>query len=49
MSVAKECCGSCAIACHLEKYDFIAIEKDPDYHRDSVKRFEEIKAQGTLF
>lgn len=41
--------GPLAIACHLEKYDFIAIEKDPDYHRDSVKRFDEIKAQGVLF
>lgn len=41
--------GSCAIACHLEKYDFIAIEKDPDYHRDSVARLDEVRAQGVLF
>lgn len=41
--------GSCAIACHLEGYNFIAIEKDPDYHRDSVKRLEEIRSQGRLF
>ena len=41
--------GSCAIACHLEKFNFIAIEKDVDYHRDSVKRLEEIRSQGVLF
>lgn len=35
--------GSCACACYLEGYDFIAIEKDADYHRDSVHRLEEIK------
>jgi len=41
--------GSCAIACHLEKYDFIAIEKDPEYHALSVKRLEELRSQGVLF
>ena len=41
--------GSLACACHLEKYDFIAIEKDPDYHRDSVKRLDELRSQGRLF
>lgn len=41
--------GSCAIACFLEHHDFLAIEKDADYHAASVKRFEEIKAQGRLF
>jgi site-specific DNA-methyltransferase (adenine-specific) len=41
--------GSCAVACHIEKYDFIAIEKDADYHRDSVARLDEIRAQGVLF
>lgn len=41
--------GSCAIACHLEGFNFIAIEKDLDYHRDSVKRLEEIRSQGRLF
>ena len=41
--------GSCAIACYLEGFDFIAIEKDPDYHRDSVNRLNEIKSQGRLF
>lgn len=41
--------GSCAIACHIEKHDFLAIEKDPDYHAASVKRLEEARAQGVLF
>jgi len=41
--------GSCAVACHIEKYDFIAIEKDADYHRDSVARLDEIRAQGVRF
>lgn len=31
--------GSCAIACYLEGYDFIACEKDEDYHKDSVIRY----------
>lgn len=41
--------GTFAIAAYLEGFDFIACEKDADYHRDSVKRFEEIKMQGRLF
>lgn len=41
--------GSCAIACHIEKHDFLAIEKDPDYHAASVKRLDEVRAQGVLF
>lgn len=41
--------GSLACACHLEKYDFIAIEKDIDYHRDSVARLNELRSQGVLF
>jgi len=41
--------GSCAIACHLEHFDFLAIEKDPAYHLASVKRFDEIRSQGVLF
>ena len=41
--------GSLACACHLEKYDFIAIEKDPEYHALSVKRLEELRSQGVLF
>ena len=41
--------GSLACACHLEKFDFIAIEKDPHYHALSVKRLEELRSQGVLF
>ena len=41
--------GSCAIACHLEKFEFLAIEKDEDYYKASVKRLEEIRSQGVLF
>lgn len=41
--------GSCAIACHLEGFDFIAIEKDYDYWKASVDRFNEITSQGQLF
>ncbi len=41
--------GSLACACHLEKFEFLAIEKDEDYYKSSVKRFEELKSQGVLF
>ena len=41
--------GSLACACHLENFDFIAIEKDEDYFNSSVKRLEELKSQGLLF
>jgi site-specific DNA-methyltransferase (adenine-specific) len=41
--------GSLAIACHLEKFDFIAIEKDEHYHAASVKRLAEVRSQGILF
>jgi site-specific DNA-methyltransferase (adenine-specific) len=41
--------GSLACACHLEKFDFLAIEKDEDYHTASVKRLEELRSQGVLF
>ena len=41
--------GSLACACHLEKFEFLAIEKDEDYYKASVKRLEEIRSQGVLF
>ena len=41
--------GSCAIACMLEGFDFVAIEKDHDYWKASVDRFELEKSQGKLF
>jgi site-specific DNA-methyltransferase (adenine-specific) len=41
--------GSLACACHLEKFDFLAIEKDEDYYKASVERLEILRSQGTLF
>jgi site-specific DNA-methyltransferase (adenine-specific) len=41
--------GSLACACHLEKFDFLAIEKDEDYYKSSVERLETLRSQGTLF
>ncbi len=41
--------GSLACACHLEKFDFLAIEKDEDYFLASVDRLETLRSQGTLF
>jgi site-specific DNA-methyltransferase (adenine-specific) len=41
--------GSCAIACMLEGFDFIAIEKDKDYWKASVDRFNTEKSQLKLF
>ncbi len=41
--------GSLACACHIEKFNFIAIEKDIDYYNNSVKRLEELRSQGVLF
>lgn len=41
--------GSLACACHLEKFDFLAIEKDADYYKSSCERLETLRSQGTLF
>jgi site-specific DNA-methyltransferase (adenine-specific) len=41
--------GSLACACHIEKFDFLAIEKDADYHKSSCERLETLRSQGTLF
>ena len=41
--------GSLAIACLLENFDFLAIEKDKHYYQKSVKRLEEEKKQLKLF
>ncbi len=41
--------GSLACACHLEKFDFLAIEKDEDYYKASVERLEILRSQGVLF
>ena len=41
--------GSLACACHLEKFDFLAIEKDEDYYKASVERLETLRSQVVLF
>ena len=41
--------GSLACACHLEKFDFLAIEKDEDYFKSSVERLNTLRSQGRLF
>lgn len=41
--------GSLACACHLENFDFLAIEKDEDYFKSSVERLETLRSQGRLF
>ena len=41
--------GSLACACHLENFDFLAIEKDEDYFKSSVERLETLRSQGVLF
>jgi site-specific DNA-methyltransferase (adenine-specific) len=41
--------GSLACACHLEGFDFLAIEIDPHTHSTSIKRIDELRSQGTLF
>ncbi len=41
--------GSLACACHLEKFDFLAIEKDEDYYKSSVERLDILRSQGVLF
>lgn len=41
--------GSLACACHLEKYDFLAIEKDEDYYKSSIERLDTLRSQGVLF
>lgn len=41
--------GSLACACHLENFDFLAIEKDEDYYKSSVERLDTLRSQGRLF
>ena len=41
--------GSLACACHIEKYDFLAIEKDEYYYKVSCERLETLRNQGVLF
>lgn len=41
--------GTTAIACHNLNRNFICIEKDPDYHKASVERLKNARAQLKLF
>lgn len=41
--------GSIAIACHDYKFDLVGCELDKDYYESAVKRFNNHKAQQTLF
>lgn len=41
--------GSSAIAAHNLGFDFVGMELDKDYHAAACKRFEQHKAQGSLF
>ena len=41
--------GSSAIAAHNLGFDFIGMELDSDYYAAACKRFEQHKAQGSLF
>jgi len=41
--------ASTALACHDLGYNFICIEKDPDYHKASIERLEEHQRQQRLF
>ena len=41
--------GSSAIAAHNLGFDFVGVELDADYYAAACKRFEQHKAQGSLF
>ena len=41
--------GTFACSAWLENFEFYACEKDPDYHKESVNRFETLISQGRLF
>jgi site-specific DNA-methyltransferase (adenine-specific) len=41
--------GSSAIAAHNLGFDFVGMELDKDYYSAACKRFEQHKAQGSLF
>jgi len=40
--------GVLAVAAYEMNHPFIAIERDPDYHKASVKRLEDVQRQGRL-
>jgi site-specific DNA-methyltransferase (adenine-specific) len=41
--------GTFACSAWIEGFEFFACEKDADYHRESVERFETLTSQGRLF
>jgi site-specific DNA-methyltransferase (adenine-specific) len=41
--------GSIAIACHEEKFDLVACEKDTEYYNSAMKRLKEAQMQTKLF
>lgn len=41
--------GNLACACHLEKFDFLAIEKAECYFKPSCEQLETLRSQGVLF
>lgn len=41
--------ASSLIACHLEGFEFVGCELDPDYYREAKKRLEEYQKQQSLF
>jgi site-specific DNA-methyltransferase (adenine-specific) len=41
--------GSCAVACVEERFNYIACELDPDYHKASLERLQPYLDQGRLF
>ena len=41
--------ASSLIACHLEGFEYVGCEIDPDYYKEANERLEAYKAQGDLF
>jgi site-specific DNA-methyltransferase (adenine-specific) len=41
--------ASSLIACHLEGFEYVGCELDPDYYKEANERLEAYKAQGDLF
>jgi site-specific DNA-methyltransferase (adenine-specific) len=41
--------ASSLIACHLEGFEYVGCELDPDYYKQANERLEAYKAQGSLF
>jgi site-specific DNA-methyltransferase (adenine-specific) len=41
--------ASSLIACHLEGFEFVGCELDPDYYEEAKQRLEEYQKQKSLF